>query len=194
MLERALRSSGLSYVATALALALFACGGSSGTGGAADPIPPAEYVRSVCRAVVEWNEDVGAAFRATDERPDSDRPSIIRRDFVDFFDGVQDASDDLVARVEDAARPDIPEGVAAARTLQDGLGTAAERLEANRDAFADVPLSDVQPAASIEGALTVMAEQFDAVYVAVEGLDEASPALRQAREQEPTCRDLRQLD
>jgi hypothetical protein len=78
--------------------------------------------------------------------------------------------------------------------LQDGVRAAANELEANRDAFAAIPLSDVEPAASLEATLTVMAEQFDAVYRSVEGLDNAAPALRQARAEEPACHDLRQLD
>lgn len=57
------------------------------------------------------------------------------------------------------------------------MATASARLRANRDAFAAIPLSDVQPAASIEGAMTVFGEQVEAVYAAVEWLDERSPAL-----------------
>lgn len=181
--------------ALALAVVLVACGGSGrGNGGAADPVPAGDYLRSVCRAVADWNDDVAAAFRATDELPDSDRPAIIRRDFVGFFDQLQDITDDLVGRVEDASRPDLPEGEAAAAALHDGIRAAASELEANREAFAAIPLSDVEPAASLEGALTVMAEQFDAVYRSVEGLDNAAPALRQARARESACHDLRKLD
>lgn len=195
MVAKALkRGPGLRAAVAALALGLVACGGSAGTGGAADPVPPDDYVRSVCRAVADWNDDVAAAFRATDELPDSDRPATIRRDFVDFFDQLQEATDDMVSRVDDAAQPDIPEGAAAARALRDGVATAADRLEANRDWFAAIPLTDVQPAASLEEALTVMAEQFDAVYASVEGLDDSSSALGQAREREAACQDLRQLD
>jgi hypothetical protein len=195
VLEKALRvAQGLPAAALVLAFALVACGGSAGTGGAADPVPPDDYVRSVCRAVSDWNDDVAAAFRATDELPDSDRPATIRRDFVGFFDQLQEVTDDLVARVEDASRPDLPEGEAAAAALQSGVRAAANELEANRDAFAAIPLSDVEPAASLEGALTVMAEQFDAVYRSVEGLDDAAPALGRAREHEPACHELRQLD
>ena len=140
MVAKALkRGPGLRAAVAALALGLVACGGSAGTGGAADPVPPDDYVRSVCRAVADWNDDVAAAFRATDELPDSDRPATIRRDFVDFFDQLQEATDDMVSRVDDAAQPDIPEGAAAARALRDGVATAADRLEANRDWFAAIP-------------------------------------------------------
>jgi ubiquinone biosynthesis protein UbiJ len=64
---------------------------------------------------------------------------------------------------------------------------ASQRLRANRDSFAAIPISDVQPAASIEGAMTVFAEQIEAVDAAVDRLGERSPVLRRQREREPAC-------
>jgi hypothetical protein len=174
--------------AAALVLALAACGGSEPSTGAT--VPAGRYVGSVCRAVGQWNDDIASAYRRSEERPDDDRSSVLRRDILDFFDDVQDATTALVGEVEEAGVPDVPDGGGVARELRDAVAAASDKLEANRDSFAAIPLSDVQPAASIEGAMTTFGEQIESVQIAVERLDERSPLLRQARERDPACKEL----
>jgi hypothetical protein len=166
-------------------LTLVACSGSERSPGEA--VEPAAYVRQVCQAVARWDEDVGSAYRASEERPDDDRSSVLRRDILDFFDDVQDGTDTMVERVEEAGTPDVAQGEGIARELRDAVSGASQRLRANRDSFAAIPISDVQPAASIEGAMTVFAEQIEAVDAAVDRLGERSPVLRRQREREPAC-------
>lgn len=166
-------------------LALVACGGSEGSTGEA--VAPAAYVRLVCQAVARWDEGVESAFRTSEERPDDDRPAVLRRDMLDFFDDVQEATDAMVERVDDAGSPEVPDGDGIARELREALSDASQKLDANRASFAAVPLSDVQPAASIEGAMTVLAEQVEAVHAALDRLDERSPLLRRERARVPAC-------
>lgn len=170
----------------ALVVAMGACAGSQRSTGEA--VAPAEYVRQVCQAVARWDEGVGSAFRRSEETPDDDRSSVLRRDMLDFFDDVQDATDAMVARVEEAGSPQIPEGEGIARELREAVSTASRKLDASRASFAAIPVSDVQPAASIEGAMTVFAEQVDAVHAAVDRLDERSAVLREERARAPGCR------
>lgn len=183
---------GLVAVASVLVLALAACGGSGpSTGGV---VEPGTYVGRVCRAVTQWNEDVASAFRMSEERPDDDRSAVLRQDMLDFFDDVQDATEAMVERVDDAGTPEIPDGVGVARELRDALATASDKLDANRASFAAIALSDVQPAASVEGAMTVFSDQVEAVYASVERLDGRSPVLREARETESACNEMRGRD
>ena len=176
-----------------LALALTACAGSGGGTDTAEAVAPASYLRHICRALVEWNEEVGSAFSATDARPDSDRPAAIRKDMLDFFDALQAATDGMRSRIDEVGAPAITDGRAAVEGLQRVLAGASDELKANRSRFAAVPLTDVQPAASIEGAMTVVGEQLDAIQSSVLVLDERSPELRRAREVDPDCKRLRDL-
>jgi hypothetical protein len=166
-------------------LALLSCGGSERSTGEA--VTPAVYVRLVCQAVARWDEGVESAFRTSEERPDDDRPAVLRGDVLDFFDDVQEATDAMVERVEEAGSPEVRDGDGIARELREAVSTASRKLEANRASFAAIPLSDVQPAASVEGAMTVFAEQVEAVHAAVDRLGERSPVLRQERARVPAC-------
>ncbi len=179
-------------VAALLVFSLTACAGSGNPTGGSVPTPV--YVRNVCQAMVQWNEDVGAAFQATEERPDTNSSAVIRTDMLDFFDDLQDKTDAMRARVEKAARPDVPDGVGVARELRDALTSASAELAANRTDFAAIPLTDVQPAASIEAAMTVVGEQLEAIHASVGALDGRSPDLRRAREREPACKQLQGQD
>ena len=174
-----------------VAVALAACAGSGRGTGTSEAVSPAAYMGDVCRALVQWTDDVGSAFAAFDARPDSDRPAAIRKDMLEFFDALQDTTDAMRSRVEQAGAPDIAEGSAAAVGLRDALARASEELKANRTRFAVVPLSDVQPAASIEGAMTVVGEQLEAIQSSVLVLDGRSPELRRAREADSDCTRLR---
>lgn len=171
-----------------LALLLAACSGSGGS--SADAVPATAYVRSVCGAMVRWNSDVAAAFRAADARPDTDSSVTIRREMLSFLDAIEAATDSAGKRVGDAGIPDIPDGAGVALELRDALATAAGELKQNRARFAAIPVTDVQPAASIEETMTTVAEQFDAVRASVQRLDERLPALRDARRDDPSCREL----
>ena len=177
--------------ALVVALAFTGCAGSATTSESA--VAPAAYVRNVCRALLEWNAEVGSAFAATDARPDSDRPAAIRKDMLDFFDAIQSTTDSMRSRIEKTGAPDVADGPAAARALRQALADASDKLKSNRAQFAAVPLSDVQPAASIEGAMTVLGEQLDAVNGSVLRLDERSPELARARSGEPECVRLAKL-
>ena len=174
-------------VSCVLATLLAACGSG---GSSAEPVPPTAYVRSVCQAMVRWNSDVAAAFRATDARPDSDSSASIRRDMLAFLDAIQDATDAAGRRVGEAGVPELPDGDRVAGELRDALTTAAAALTENRASFAAIPATDVQPAASIEGTMTTVAEQFDAVRASVQRLDDRSPALRDARRDDPSCKEF----
>ena len=147
-------------------------------------------MRSVCRALVEWNVEVGKAFAATDARPDSDRPADIRKDMLDFFDAIQDTTDALRDRVGRAGAPEGPGGAAAATVLKEALVKASDALKWNRARFAAIPLSDVQPAASVEGAMAVFGEQLEAVQASVRLPESRSPGMRQHRDSEPECKRL----
>lgn len=174
----------------ALMLLLAGCGGGERTTREAVAAPT--YVREVCEVMVRWNDDVAAAFRADEARPDSNRPASIRKDVVDFLDAVQASTDAMRARVAAAGTPDVPNGTAVARDLQAVLEAASAKLKTNRDDFAAIPLSDVQPAASIEGTMTVLAAQFEAVQAAVQRLGEQSPPVREARERDAACKKFRE--
>ena len=141
----------------------------------------------MCQAVARWDEGVASAYRTSEERPDDDRSSVLRRDILDFFDGVQDATDAMVERVEEAGVPEVPDGEGIARELREAVSTVSRKLDANRTSFAAIPLSDVQPAASIEATMTVFGEQMEAVYAAIDRLDERSPILRDERGRQPAC-------
>lgn len=180
-------------VALSVALGLASCGGSDDAADAG-PVSPDAYVRSVCVAMVRWTANIGAAFEETEARPATDVAAILRTDMLDLFDGVQDATDTMRAEVTAAGNADVPEGVVAARDLQAVVDRASAALKANRADFADIAVTDVQPAASIEGALTVLADQFKAVQEAVGELDRRSPDLRRAREAEPACTEFETLD
>jgi len=147
-------------------------------------------VASVCRTLVRWYEEVGSAFADSEAYPDWDRPASIRAALLVFFDGLQDATEAMVVAVERVGQPDLPDGSDVAGDLEDALAAVSARLDANRAAWAAIPLSDVQPAASIEGSMTVVAEQFEAVHVAVARLDERSPELRRARADDPSCQEF----
>lgn len=179
----------LAAVASVTTLMLTACGGSESSSTTA--VPPAAYVRSVCRAMVQWNEGVAAAYLATEGQTDTNQSASIRRGMLDFFDAIQDRTDAMRARIAKAGSPNVPDGIGVARELRASLTSASAKLKANRASFAAVPLSDVQPAASIEGAMTGFGEQYEAVYKSVERLDEQSPDLRQARQREPACNEFR---
>ena len=174
----------------ALMLLLAACGGGERTTREAVAVPA--YVREVCEVMVRWNGDVAAAFRADEARPDSNRPASIRKDVLDFLDAVQASTDAMRTRVANAGTPDVPNGTAVARDLQAAVDAASTKLKTNRDDFAAIPLSDVQPAASIEGAMTVLAEQFEAVQTAVQRLGQQSPPVRDALEREAACKKFRE--
>lgn len=180
-------------VAMSVALGLASCGGSDDAADAgAGPVSPDAYVRSVCVAMVRWTAGIGAAFEETEARPATDVAAILRTDMLDLFDGIQDATDDMRAEVAAAGRANVVDGDVAARDLQAVIDRASAALKANRADFADIAVTDVQPAASIEGALTVFADQFKAVQEAVGELDSAE--LRRAREAEPACTEFETLD
>lgn len=176
-----------------LAVALTGCAGSGRGSETAEAVTPATYVHHVCRALVDWHEEVGAAFSSTDARPDSDRPVAIRKDMLDFFDAVQAATDAMRRRIDKVGAPSLPDDRAAADGLERALAGASDELRANRTRFAAVPLSDVQPAASIEGAMTVVGEQLAAIRSSVLVLDGRSPELRRAREADGDCKRLREF-
>jgi len=135
---------------------------------------------------LKWSGAGNAAFNASEESPDFDTSAGIRRRLLRYFDPLQDLTDELRARIDEAGVPDVPDGVGVARGVRSDVATAAARLEANRDAWAAIPLTDVQPAASIEATMTVLGQQLEAVHGSVERL-RAHPDLRPAWEREPTC-------
>ena len=112
---------------------------------------------------------------------------------LDFFDALQDATDAMRSRIQKAGAPDVAEGRAAAVDLQQALAGASEELKANRARFAAIPLSDVEPAASIEKAMTVVGDQLEAILSAVMIVDRRSPELRRAREADADCIRLQEL-
>lgn len=171
-----------------LTLALAACGGSSNTTNG--PVVAATYVRTVCRDAVQWDEAVAAAFRAADKRPHSDDESSIRADMLAFFDDVRSATDALVERVDKAGFPQVSDGTGVAGRLRSALAETSGRLAAERKRFAAIRVTDVEPAASIEGAMGAFGEQLDAVKVTVQRLVDSAPALRKAGTSEPACLQL----
>ena len=174
-------------VGVALAVSLGgACGGDSGAGGD-EVVAPDAYVGKVCQAAVQWNKEVGVAFNDSEWSKSDDSSESIRRGMLGLYDDSRSATYDLRARIDDAGIPDVPDGGAVVRELRASLTAAATRIDAIREEFADIPLTDIQPAASIEGSLTAFAEKTDSVNAAVARLGETSPLLRQARERDPAC-------
>ena len=172
--------------AAALALVLTACGGAGRS--ASDPAEPAAYVRLVCSATAWWGEELESAWAATEAKPDTNRPATIRAEMLEFFDHLHDSTDSLGRRLAAAGTPDVTDGAAIARTLRDGLAAASAELGATRARFAAIPLSDAQPAASIEEAMTAAGEQLEAVQASVMRLGDRSPALGGAQHAEPACK------
>ena len=172
-------------VVAALALSFTACAGSRAETTAA--VEPATYVRSVCRALVEWDEGIESAWGRSQALSTWAGPAAIRSEMVTFFDDLEETTDALHGRVTKAGFPAVSDGEATAGALREALATASGKLTSNRIEFAAIPLSDVQPAASIEGALTVVGEQLEAVEDSLELLEGRNAELARATGSEPEC-------
>lgn len=169
-------------VASVLVLTLAACGGSNGA--PATAVEPAAYVRNVCGAMVQWQEDVGAAFGA--KFTETNDSATIRKEVLRSFDTIRNATDALGTRVEKAGTPKATDGERIARQLRETVVTASTKLAGTRARFAAIEVTDVEPAIHLEGAMIEQGDQVDAVSGSLERLD-GSPELRRERSTEPAC-------
>jgi len=172
-------------VASILVLVLAACGGSKSAPAAPPaPVEPSAYVRSVCDALVKWDEAVGPAFGA--KSSESNDSATIGKQFLDLFEGVEQATDELGKRLERAGAPKVAGGEGVARRLRDTVAGASSKLQANRAGFAAIRVTDVEPTIHVEEAMIAQGEQMDAVQGSLEVFD-GTPELRQARDRDPGC-------
>jgi len=171
--------------ASILVCVLAACGGSKGSSAAPTaPVEPAVYARSVCGALVKWDEAVSPAFGAKSKG--SNDSATIRKEFLDLFASVEHATDNLGKQLDKAGAPKVAGGEGVARRLRDTVAGASRKLQANRVGFAAIRVTDVEPTIHVEEAMIAQGEQMDAVEGSLEGFD-GTPELRQARERDPAC-------
>ncbi len=172
-------------VASTLVAVLAACGGSKGAPAAPTAlVEPFAYVRSVCGALVKWDEAVSPQFGAKSN--ESNDSATIRKQFLDLFEGVEQATDDLGKQLEKAGTPKAAGGDGVARRLRDTVAGASGKLQANRTGFAAIRVTDVEPTIHVEEAMIAQGGQMDAVQGSLQAFD-GSPELRQARERDPAC-------
>lgn len=184
----------LAVLVVALAVTLVAgCGGGDGGGDFGQP--PREYAGAICTAVGSWLakiKDRTAKLQSEGEeiRGDLEKGKAL---IVSYLDDVIGYSEDLVADVEDADRPDVDHGQAIAGEIRTAverarIGFVDARTEA-KNLPTDNPAAFQRETQELGSTLT---KQGEAIEQALDGVSERYGAneLDQAFENEPSCAQL----
>lgn len=120
----------------AAVLLFTACGGG-------DKVSPEAFAKDVCSAVGKWvgsiqdkASSLGSALTG--------EPAQAKEKLDEFLGQAVDATDELIASVDDAGVPDVDGGEDLANDLSDTFEKAKEALEETRGKVADLPEDDPQ--------------------------------------------------
>lgn len=173
-------------------LALSGCGG----GGESDTtaVDAEFYAGSVCTALSSWKQQLESASAVLAQRTSTAKSlKSVRTQFVTFFGGAIDETDDMLAEVEDVGVPDVNDGdkVAAAllrelRLFRPILVTAkakAQRLPVGNERQFTVQTQGLGTAFQFEvGKLATLFETIGSRY--------SAPELTTAANADAACREL----
>jgi hypothetical protein len=169
---------GRGVISLIAAAGLAACGGGG--------VGPQAYVRSVCQAVADWQEEIlDRSTSLEDELGPDATPEQGKDALAGFLDGVIADTDGMIGRVEDAGTPDIEGGEEQANRLTEALGQVQEAF---RDAREEVDtISTTSPEAFQQDADALGDSIQSAFDEAGTTFDQPSPELDPIFEEEPAC-------
>jgi hypothetical protein len=178
------------------AILVTSCSGSEGPPPASPsgPVDPAggveatAYVTEVCGGILDWTGEIqrlnGELRRAA--AGEAAPVEEIKDASLTFFDGVVEATDTLIARVEGAGVPDVPRGAEAAEHVLTGLGDVRDAMRDGRDQVHALDTDDARAfAARLQAITTEMGRTLTAVGTSMEAFE--APELDAAAEATGAC-------
>ncbi len=167
-------------VAAVSALLFTSCGGS-------DAIEPGAYAESMCNSVNDWVTAIQE--RAAGLEGELTGEAAQAKEKLDEFFGVAiDATDTLIAELEEAGTPDVDGGEGLAEDLIETFEKAKAALEEARGKVADLPEDD--PAAFLEQSTALGTDIQTAMNDLGSTMEDAPDALTEATQEEPACQQL----
>jgi hypothetical protein len=171
-------------VVSLLASLMFvACGGG-------DTVSADEFVGDVCGATRDWidgvQEEAAALVTASDP---GTSPEEGKEVLVGFSDGLIAETDQLIAAIEGAGVPDVPNGEATVERVTDGINAFKTTLEDFRQEIRDLPTDDPEAFSRESQEISSRFEsQFNRIGETLEALE--SPELDRAAENNATCQEI----
>ena len=157
-----------------------ACGGSEG-------VEASAFMKDVCTSVTEWVTSIQE--RAGNLGGELTGEASQAKEKLDEFLGqAVEATDTLIAAIDEAGIPDVDGGEDIASALKETFENAKKALEDAQARVADLPEDD--PAAFSEQASALGADIQTAMGDLGTTLEEAPEELTQAAEDEPACQEL----
>jgi hypothetical protein len=180
----------VSFLAAGL-LAVAGCGGGDGESG---KVAPDRYASSVCASIATWQTALTSASTVLAQRTSRTRDlKTVRRQFISFFDGALTQTDRMVAAVAEVGVPDVEQGDTVAAALLRDLRRFRPILVEARDKARKLPLDDATSFATRAQSLgTRFQIEANGLATEFQALDEkySTPELRQAADDDATCRNL----
>lgn len=157
-----------------------ACGGSEG-------VEASAFVKDVCTSVNDWVTSIQE--RAGNLGSElSGETSQAKEKLDEFLGQAVEATDTLIAALDEAGIPDVDGGEDVANALKETFEEAKGALEDAQARVADLPEDD--PAAFTEQASTLGTDIQTAMGGLGTTLEEAPEELTQAAEDEPACQEV----
>jgi hypothetical protein len=180
-------------VTLTLAATLVTAAGCGG-GGNGDAVEVGLYASSVCNALTTWREQLTSASTILAQRTSTTEDlRDVRRQFVAFYDGAVDVTDEMLAAVAEAGVPDVDNGEEVAAGLQKELRRFRPILVRARNSARKLPVDD-EPAFAIQAQRlgTQFLIEANALATMFQALDEqfGAPELRRAADEDAACRAL----
>jgi hypothetical protein len=165
-----------------MALLLAGCGGASA-------VRPPAYVKSICRALGDWKNTIQSAGLALQSSGASGAaPPTAKQDYEKFISELVRATRRVTTALRAAGVPEVSGGTRIADGLTAAFDRATRRLAEASAAARRIPTSSVSGFQTGAGAVTGQ------IRFALAGLASvtpgASPQLRTAAANEPTCQVL----
>jgi hypothetical protein len=169
-------------------------GAVAGCGGDSNKVELDRYVSSVCNSLNTWREQLtsGSAVLAQTTSATDDLRDV-RRQFVSFYDGAIDVTDEMILAVEQAGIPDLDNGEDVAAALQEDVRRFRPILVDARRAARRLPVDDEMGFALQAQRLgTRFQIEVNGLATMFQALDEAvgAPDLLRAADEDATCRNL----
>lgn len=169
-------------------VAAVACGG-----GGDDRAAPADYVRSVCSAIVGWVTTTGLQGQGLDALLLSGDPASIKSGVVSILTDIEGETADLRDRLAQAGAPDIDNGDDLATELREAFADIESAIADARRAAESLPTTNVTGTiAGVQGLIEDYTARVEGALLALDGLESkySSAELQTAFDNEPACANL----
>lgn len=169
--------------AALVALALAACGGSSGTS-------PATYVKSICTSLVGWKDAVqSAGTKLQGSGAATASPAGAKRDYLAFVSALEHATQQTAGGLRTAGTPAVSDGKKVSGRLVDAFSRAAGGLGT---AYAKALAIPTTSASAFDGAASSVTAEIKSSLQGIATISpESSAQLRAAANADPTCQSLK---